>query len=126
LALHHFHQAGHASAGHEPRIEQEKFHGVVVLWNGRWRNSLYNCFEYFFDAKACFSRNLDHFLKVKVELALQLLHRGTHIGSLGVHLVYYRDYLQVGIESLVEIAYCLRLNALGAVYDQDSAFARSD
>lgn len=49
-----------------------------------------------------------------------------NIGGLGVNLVYYRNYLESGVEGFKEVGDGLGLYALGAVDNQEGSFAGTD
>lgn len=125
-ARHDFDQAGHSSIRLKTSIEKKSFELFLICYRrSRGRYSIYDCLEYGLDTCTNFSRNIQNFLQIKVQLLQQLLFRSQNVCGLGVYLVNHRYDFEVSFKCFEKIRYCLCLNTFSAVDYQDRPFTSS-
>ena len=104
-----------------PGIDQHRLQGRVGISRRRGQ-ALHDRLQHIRDAEAGLGADRDRLAGVDADHVLDLRLDAIGLGGGQVDLVQDRDDLVIGVDGLIDIGQCLRLDPLGRVHDQQRSF----
>ena len=107
--------------GIENRVKDQRLQRSLRIAGGG-RNAVYDGFQDFINAHACFTARPDDVFRFATDQVDDLFFNLFGHGIVHIHLVHHRDDLQIVFQGQVQIRDGLSLYPLGSIDDQQGSF----